>query len=1142
MRPRRQQRPSFYITKPVTITGEVAHLFSRTSAQPSLDLLFAQSMQKHELESLLRSHPPQAQARAPSTITRRPLHPDAEAAVRSATRIDRALPALPPASTTRTASFRLLRLRALRSVPSLTILASSSTRSTSRASVRSVTVARIENDTDHIVPDNQETTSTALEQAHVREDILLSPQEAEMSHEECSAIVTPSPPAGIPFPTFDYSPRLPPPSQQAQQHHQLRVSVHDVLDTDSDNVGPQAPYQCAYYSSSADSYSANLPSQACQMRMEHEDFIEPVLSTPPFTPLSNCFNSFTSGSNYSHSSMESVNALFTTSNSSSWSPHPNSPFRRAARGLSTSAASVMGSVKPSSPLRTQHVPGGSPIKDKLFARVDGFKWRSSTAALPRPSFPSSGVKISTRRASFGSLNALLQFSRTASSAVTRSGQISSSSGSAPSDGCRPALREHGTDSSGASFARGHTTEGTSPNSPSASRLWGVQPDDDPFASHLPFRILPRRKAASNKDHTDEPPCPAKDGGVESPATPPPSCKPRRPYSKYLPRLSMGSIGLPSMSFHSRSTPDEGRLFSSSRGFLPWRTQTSAPALAEFPPEPVLTPVEFHRMLNGASPSWVGEPEIPSQMAGYEGAACRDIDPMATVPLAGSGSEYWSVCADSEAPPSRSKEEVVYEPGLWFANSPIRDADDMISAAATQVKVEAGKTDGANDVPAEDDYAATEEARLRRISTVSRPPRDNSYARSRGNSSTHETTFTAVTSAALQKSKFASTLRSRTSERPQISTLSRSQSRSNPTSPDEDEVFRALGRSFTALPTPIISRAPSTTGPKGMTEEAAAAWSLLQTASPLCSPWHHQQKQQPQTNETHTTTVSHFERDCDPRSAVSAGNTELEPVHASPKSCLPGGDCVQNEPKLSRSLVQIPTFSARAAGTAASTTRTNVVSVFNMATSMFPFMGRGGEEVRTPPVTATPPLRHRIEMDFSSPALDLLEDIENIIATTSEADVVLEVRSGGQSACAASYDAQEHAPAADQIVDSGQVSTTSSDKGQEEIVVTCPTSPAASDGGHEGAARGAISQGSDSLIPDEQASADTAERCSPESVPSSEDTSSSAPQAERAPASVETTVAEASQTPPPVRIRQVSSVPAIVYGPLPNLPSPERTHN
>ncbi|KAK0569258.1 hypothetical protein OC861_001073 [Tilletia horrida] len=63
------------------------------------------------------------------------------------------------------------------------------------------------------------------------------------------------------------------------------------------------------------------------------------------------------------------------------------------------------------------------------------------------------------------------------------------------------------------------------------------------------------------------------------------------------------------------------------------------------------------------------------------------------------------------------------------------------------------------------------------------------------------------------------------------------------SPDSDIVGDALGLSFTALPTPM----PSTDLDRG-TEGSLGSWTLLQTASPLCSPRHHQQQPSEGSNE------------------------------------------------------------------------------------------------------------------------------------------------------------------------------------------------------------------------------------------------------------------------------------------------------
>ncbi|KAK0528776.1 hypothetical protein OC834_003929 [Tilletia horrida] len=657
----------------------------------------------------------------------------------------------------------------------------------------------------------------------------------------------PDAPRSAPFP-----PTMP--AQAHQAHHQeVVVSTTDAIETDA-NVSPPV---AAFFPDATTSRMHPMPATSSPPRpsvtpmananatpsgstrsrfREHPELAEPWLRSVPTTPT-NKLRFFPHEENRSQPSIISLGDSRSSAEIARDMPGgPRSPFRllRSHRNQSVSTSSLLTLATSASPLRSAHASPEHRQQKKrnyIMGAKDVMKWmggRHSSAALTTMSEPRAEAASNERkrRASLSSLSNLFGFGRSPSA-------------------------EGPSNATFATTQAGPLRNGGSPESPtpkSRFRVWPFQHDDDPFASHKPMTMLPGRK----KDEGDKPSFAyrkASEADVFASGTMPKIAKARWSYAKGLPRLSMGSIGVPLRD--QRVGTDELPLRgedSSSRHRLSWLPQFSRPSTSSGA-QPTL-PRQTNAMQSPASEAAHGSAPADGgrDRKGFVATTTyherHDAQPVRDASMSGL--------------PRQVSGEVAREPGRWLSSSPKRSPHEssptmfhgsvatLISEAEYEARLASRiALSGAapmGDARDEQKKSSTSAVSLRRMKSLclrsaqslsslrhrakaDAPPLPQPQAQPQPPVAPNPLPRPENKWDAARPLHTFGTVHSRTSRVSSVSQIA---------SPDSATMERLMGQSFASLPTPMPSSELDRTQ-DGMAD--ARGWSLLQTASPLCSPRH-----------------------------------------------------------------------------------------------------------------------------------------------------------------------------------------------------------------------------------------------------------------------------------------------------------------
>ncbi|KAE8229857.1 hypothetical protein CF326_g5159 [Tilletia indica] len=735
----------------------------------------------------------------------------------------------------------------------------------------------------------------------------------------------------------------------------LQISTTDAVDseaTEPSSLPSFYPDSLAGNTSTAEitqlpTTPPSVPSSPPKSRFrEHPELLEPwQYSTPPSSPPAR----FRYGDNFSQPSIASIGDMF-ESGELERPPEPSSfpprlPFRllRSGRGHSISTSSLLTSVTSPSPLRSTRASPEQKKRSNLMRGMDLPRWAGGMFSSGHTMDSTSPLKISTmrkRRASLGSLGQMLSFGR---------GRCTEES----------SIPGHLQTARSMSFMRSNDTEGSSAHFPAIAggkrsfKVWPFQQHDDPFASQKPMTILPRRNAQARETmpQQDDP----NDADLSSSS---PGSEPfRRPHFKALPRLSISTTGFNLRGSRGPDDPLPQNEFQGNPFRYSWmphfgRSSFSQASSTE-PTRPLGLPEDdtaqenqWPTAVEDMAPTVSQGPEYSDEQAG---SCFQDVEAQPQTLSQGSGLKRGKAII-------RSVGELVSKPGLWLSNSlvntePEGPAPLSQEQASIRTQFSMPSREGSevviNEVPESATVPETPAPSLRRMKGF--------YIRSvRSLASITQMNGIAGVGEEYQGPPPSSSARSNTSgiQRSVLrgSRTSRRSSISHLTSPDSEMVANALGLSFASLPTAM---------PSGEYEQSVEGdiddphgWNLLQTASPLCSPRH--QLRRPSRTKTGRQQHRHSSEEVETSSGSRFGQ------------------------KWTR--ISGESFATAASGLCNSLPR---VSVFNVATSSS-YHADQSAPVPDPPRSSSIDLDYyRIDLDIASPTLDLIDEIDQIIAASSD---------------------------------------------------------------------------------------------------------------------------------------------------------------
>ncbi|CAD6919858.1 unnamed protein product, partial [Tilletia controversa] len=473
------------------------------------------------------------------------------------------------------------------------------------------------------------------------------------------------------------------------------------------------------------------------------------------------------------------------------------------------------------------------------------------------------------------------------------------------------------------------------------------PSSDPFASRKPVNLLASRSAqvVGRLPPQEDP----NDADISSSPG-----SHRRSHFRALPRLSINTTGLNSN--RSSKGPDEYQLPQAANPFrYSWRPHFSRTSLSQASSSEPSHPSDLQGDKAARRSLWstMGEDTTSGVAYGHESpddhAHANETQPQ--TPSKGGLKRGRAMV--------RSMGELVNKPGLWLSNSFIETEPQLpllSSHGQNSIRSPSSRTGEVPELLDDDVFNPTVIPRtpapslrtmksfyfrsMRSLTSMRQRTRVGSLFE---NDRRHPAGANISRSGSgLQHSRVSTLRGSRRSRMSSISQL---------TSPDSETVDHALGLSFTGLPTPMPSGEFEQTVENGGGGDARG-WNLLQTASPLCSPRHHfhsppwlRSDQQEQSSE---------EAECSSGSPFGKKWWQLSRESLTTDASRPPNDHRK-------------------------------VSAFNVATSSTsPFSkSASGPAPRLRRLRDHDADNYLIDLEIASPTLDLLDDIDQIIATSSD---------------------------------------------------------------------------------------------------------------------------------------------------------------